>query len=63
LFCILHGMGDARHCSTWSFVLSLDRMRNGRWWMASIRQSFQSREAKFSDSWAFEHWGRKEDCE
>jgi hypothetical protein len=50
LFCILHGMGSAWHCSTWSIVLSLDGLRNGRQWIASIRQSFQSREAKFSDS-------------
>jgi hypothetical protein len=62
LFCILHGMGGARHCSTWSVVLSLDGMRNGRRWMASTRQSFQSGEAKFFDSWVFELWGKKEDC-
>jgi len=50
LFCILPGMGGARRWSTWSFVLPLDGMCNGGWWMASIRQSFQFGEAKFSAS-------------
>jgi hypothetical protein len=50
LFCILHGMGGTWHCSTWSVVLSLDEMPNGRLWVAIIRQSFQSGEVKFFDS-------------